>query len=316
MSGSRQILDRISPRLQGHWDTRAATNFICGGAGGGLLVAIALASLWRFDLRPLVVLALALVAAGLTAVWFEIGRPLRAFNVYRNAATSWMSREAMLAPLLFASGAVAVIFNWPVAYWIAALLGLAYAYAQGRMLYANIGIPAWRQLSVIDMILTTSFVEGTGLLCMAAPYWPALAPFGFLLTGVVVLRFLLWRNYLASLRRGGAPSGTFKAFDAFDGPFTWLGHGLPVLAALAAAAIGSTRLLGLAGILAVGAGAWFKYVLVCRAAFTQGLALPRTPSRGAGAAGTGGTPGWIGGQGLQVTSRHMVCGDGGGSENV
>ena len=298
MRATPQILDRVSPRLQRHWDARAATNFICGGAGGGLLVAIALASLWNPDLRPLVVLALVLVAAGLTAVWLEIGRPLRAFNVYRNAATSWMSREAMLAPPLFAFGAAAVIFNWPVAYWFAALFGLAYAYAQARMLYANIGIPAWRQLSIIDMIVTTGLTEGVGLLCAAALYWSVLAPFGFLLAAIVVLRFLAWRNYLANLRRDGAPSGTLKAFDAFDGPFIWLGHALPVLSALGAAVIGSALLLALAGVLAAGAGAWFKYVLVCRAAFTQGFALPRTPSRGAGAAGAGGAPGWIGGRSL------------------
>lgn len=298
MSGARQILDRVSPRRQSHWDARAATNFICGGAGGGLLAAIALASLWNPDLRPLGLLALALVAAGLTAVWFEIGRPLRALNVYRNATTSWMSREAMLAPPLFAFGLAAVVFNWPVAFWFAGLLGLAYAYAQGRMLYANIGIPAWRQLGVIDMVVTTSLTEGMGLLCVAALYWSTLAPFGFLLAGVVVLRFLAWRNYLANLRRDGAPSGTLKALDAFDGPFILLGHALPVLSALAGAAIGSTLLLALAGVLAAGAGAWFKYVLVCRAAFTQGFALPRTPSRGAGAAGAGGAPGWTGGQSL------------------
>src|SRR5579872_884056 len=296
MSATPQILDRVSPRQQNHWDARAATNFICGGAGGGLLVAIALASPWNPDLRPLVVLAVALVGAGLIAVWFEIGRPLRAFNVYRNAATSWMSREAMLAPPLFASGAAAVIFNWPVAYWIAGLLGLAYAYAQARMLYANIGIPAWRQRGAFDMIVTTGLTEGAGLICAAALHWSALAPFGFLLAALVILRFLVWRNYLTNLRRTGAPSGTLKAFDAFDGPFIWLGHALPVAFTLAAAVSG--LLVPLAGVLAAVAGGWFKYVLVCRAAFTQGFALPRTPSRGAGAAGLGDAPGWTAGQSL------------------
>jgi phenylacetyl-CoA:acceptor oxidoreductase subunit 2 len=55
--------------------------------------------------------------------------------------------------------------------------------------------------------------------------------------------------------------------------------GLPLLAALA-------------GVLAAATGGWFKYTLVCRAAFTQGFALPRTPSRGEGKPGPGVQPGW------------------------
>lgn len=292
MSGSHRVLDKISPRLQSHWDARAATNFICGGAGGGLLVAIALASVQGDNLRPLVVVALTLVGIGLTAVWFEIGRPLRALNVYRNVATSWMTREAMIAPFLFATGAAAVMFNWRSAFWIAGLLGLAFAYAQGRILHANKGIPAWRRPSVVGMIVATNLTEGAGLLCAAVLYWPALAPFGMLLAGLVCLRFLAWQNYLTSLRRVGAPSGTLKAFDAIDRPFMWFGHALPVLLAVVGALVGLQPFVALAGISATVAGAWFKYTLVRRAAFTQGFALPWTPSHGTGAAGTGGEPGW------------------------
>ena len=40
-------------------------------------------------------LALALVAAGLGAVWLEIGRPLRAIHVFFNPCTSWMTREVL-----------------------------------------------------------------------------------------------------------------------------------------------------------------------------------------------------------------------------
>ena len=71
MSGPRKVR-AIAFRLrrQTNWDARAAANFICGGAGGGLLLATALAAtLGEEDLRPLVVFALALVGTGLTAVW-------------------------------------------------------------------------------------------------------------------------------------------------------------------------------------------------------------------------------------------------------
>jgi len=292
MSESRKIGDRTLPRQQRNWDARAAANFICGGAGGGLLLATALASGHGQDLRPLVVVALALVGIGLFAVWLEIGRPWRALNVYLNAATSWMTREALVAPLLFASGAATVLFNWPAAFWIAGMLGLVYVYCQARMLHANKGIPAWRHASCAGIIVATGLAEGTGLLCVGALVWPGLASFGVLLAALLALRLLAWRKYLTSMRGTGVPVGTSNALNALDVRFVWLGHALPAVLGLAAGLAGLPLLAVLAGVLAAATGGWFKYTLVCRAAFTQGFALPRTPSRGEGGAGPGVQPGW------------------------
>ena len=292
MSESRKIGDRTLPRQQSNWDARAAANFICGGAGGGLLLATALASGRGEDLRPLVVVALALVGIGLLAVWLEIGRPWRALNVYLNAATSWMTREAMVAPLLFASGAAAVLFNRPAAFWIAGILGLVYVYCQARMLHANKGIPAWRHASCAGMVIATDLSEGAGLLCAGALVWPGLASFGVLLAALLAVRLLAWWKYLASLRGMGVPLGTSKALDAVDVRFVWLGHAVPAVLGMTAGLTGLPLLAALAGVLAAAAGGWFKYTLVCRAAFTQGFALPRTPSRGQGKAGRGAQPGW------------------------
>ena len=292
MSESRKIGDRTLPRQQRNWDARAATNFICGGAGGGLLLATALATGQGEDMRPLVVVALALVGIGLFAVWLEIGRPWRALNVYLNAATSWMTREALVAPLLFASGAAAVLFNWPAAFWIAGVLGLVYVYCQARMLHANKGIPAWRHASCAGMIVATDLTEGAGLLCVGALIRPGLASFSILLAALLALRLLAWRTYLASLRGTGVPVGTSNALNALDVRFVWLGHALPAVLGLAAGLAGLPLLAVLAGVLAAATGGWFKYTLVCRAAFTQGFALPWTPSRGEGRAGPGVQPGW------------------------
>jgi phenylacetyl-CoA:acceptor oxidoreductase subunit 2 len=291
MSGPRNIGDRVPPRRQTNWDARAAANFVCGGSGGGLLVATALASMHGEDLRPLVVLALALVGTGLFAVWLEIGRPWRAFNVYFNVATSWMTREAMTAPLLFASGA-AVLFNAKAAFAIAGLLGLVYVYCQARMLYANKGIPAWRHQSCIVMVVATGLAEGAGLVCAGALYWPGLVSFGILLAALLALRWLAWRQYLASLRDTGVPVGTLQALDALDLRFVWFGHALPAVLGVAAALAALPLLAALAGVLAAATGGWFKYALVCRVAFTQGFELPRTQSRGLGKAGPGVQPGW------------------------
>ncbi|MCL2715771.1 MAG: dimethyl sulfoxide reductase anchor subunit [Alphaproteobacteria bacterium] len=301
MSESNDVLDRMAPRLQGNWDERAAANFILGGVGSGLLAAMLLLSGVGAGRRWVTLLALVLMAGGLTAVWLEIGRPLRALNVYRNARTSWMTREAIVASLAFACGAVAVLFDWPGAYWLAGLFGFAFLYAQARILKANKGIPAWRQDTIVAMIVTTDLAEGAGLLSLTAFFWGELAPFSVLVIGLITLLFLRliawsgvdeWPGYLPQLRRMGAPSGTLKVFDAIEMQFLWFGHVAPLVLLLLALFFGWHWLLALAGILALGAGAWFKYVLVCQAAFTQGLALPRTPAHGAGEPGAGDQPGW------------------------
>ncbi len=295
MSRPGKVLDRVSPRRQTNWDARAAANFICGGAGGGLMVATGLAAtLGAAGLRPLVGAALALVGAGLAAVWFEIGRPWRAFNVFRHASTSWMARESLIAPVLFACGGAAIVTGWLAAFLAAGLVGAAYVYAQGRMLQANKGVPAFRQASAVAMIVATGLTEGAGLLALAGAYWPSLRAFAYLLAALIVLRYFAWRVYVAELRGGGAPTGALDAFAAIETPFVWAGHAAPAVLALVAAFGGVPLLAALAGALAAAAGAWFKYTLVRRASFTQGFALAHSPKRGGGKPGAGAKPGWTG----------------------
>ncbi len=292
MSEDRGFIDRTMPRQQKEWDIRGALNFIFGGAGAGLLFACALAVPFGADMRALEALGLLLVAAGLFCVWLKIGRPWRAFHVVRRPSTSWMSREAWLAPLVFLSGGLAIFSASPLAIIAAGATGLVYAYAQGRILKANLGIPAWRRWSCVALIVATALAEGVGLLCLAAPVWPSLAPMGYALACLVAMRFWAWRAYRNDLRATGAPSGSIKAFDAFEPRFVWIGHATAGVLALAGAYAAQPLLLAIAGLLAAFGGALFKYVLVCRAAFTQGFSLPRTPSRGRSSPGPGLKPGW------------------------
>ncbi len=98
----------FAPKQQRNWDWRAATNFITGGAGGGLLFAAAWATFGVVDVRVPIGIALVLVASGLLSVWFEIGRPWRALKVFRHLSSSWMAREATVAAMLFITGALAL----------------------------------------------------------------------------------------------------------------------------------------------------------------------------------------------------------------
>lgn len=272
-----------NPWQQTSWDARAAGNFVGGGAGSGLLVFSAVAAPEGSLRGLLIVLALALVALGLLSVFAEIGRPWRSMNVIFNPRTSWMSREAALAPLLLGSGALA-LFGVAGATPLAALLALGFVYCQARIVQAAKGVPAWREPLTVPLLVAAGLAEGAGLYWMLAPSWeqgrPALwVAFGALL----VLRFvlgMLWQRRLArSLppRPLQAVSRAGRAANA--GSVVPLVIVLGVLATPLSPAW-SVALQALAGALAVLGGAAFKVLLITQAGFNQGFALPHLPVRG------------------------------------
>jgi phenylacetyl-CoA:acceptor oxidoreductase subunit 2 len=148
-------------QVQKHWDIRAALNFMLGGSGAGLMIWTAL--LQVSSPYP-IALSLALVAAGLFAVWMEIGRKLRALHVLFNPFTSWMTRESFAALLLFMLGAASLFsFEFRTG---AAIAAAAFLYCQARILRASKGIPAWRAPLVVPLILLSGLAEGGALLLL------------------------------------------------------------------------------------------------------------------------------------------------------
>jgi phenylacetyl-CoA:acceptor oxidoreductase subunit 2 len=241
--------------LQRHWDARAAANFMLGGAGSGLMVSLILGS---GDSTFPILLSLILVAAGLGAVWLEIGRKLRAVHVFFNPFTSWMTRESFAALLLFLLG-IGSIFV-PAALPLAAAAAAAFLYCQARILRAAKGIPAWRVPEVVPLILFTGLAEGAGL----ALLFSASNALVTLFVLAVAARFLAWRRYRAAVP-GDALEPAGKAL-------VWIGT------AAAAALVFAPPLAGLA---ALAAGWWLKLSLVTRAAHKQEFSLPHLPVRGA-----------------------------------
>ncbi|MBI5720547.1 MAG: dimethyl sulfoxide reductase anchor subunit [Burkholderiales bacterium] len=279
------------PWLQQHWDARAALNFMAGGAGSGLVVAAAVAAAppWLAALGALA------VAAGLLAVWAEIGRPLRALNVLRHARRSWMTREALAAIVLLAAVAAWVSTGQPsmphAAF--AALAAVAFIVCQARILNAAKGIPAWREPLLAPLILATALAEGAGaaLLLLAptaahAAAAPAAAAtpsvvLGWGLVFATLLRGLLGYGWHARLKVPRAQRKTFARtgmlFNLLSGLavcFALVALASPLPAGLAAPALGAAGALALAG------GAWFKFALITRLAFNQGFAISCLPVRG------------------------------------
>ena len=248
--------------IQEHWDARAALNFMLGGAGAGLTIAAAIA---YPDSAVPVLLALGLVAAGLAAVWFEIGKKLRAVNVFFNPFTSWMTRESFAAVLVFAFGAAAL---WKPQLFLplAALAALAFVFCQGRILHASKGIPAWRAPQVVLLIISTGLAEGAGIALFFTTTPRLITWFGLAL----ILRAFAWTRYDAAVKSPAlvAPGKVLVQIGTVGGLLlAILGYWMPMGAPLAA-------------ILVIVTGLWLKFALVTRASLNQGFNLPQLPVRG------------------------------------
>ena len=241
--------------LQRHWDARAAANFMLGGAGSGLMVSLLFGA--GDPVFP-IVLALVLVASGLTAVWLEIGRKLRAAHVFFNPFTSWMTRESFAALLLFPLGVGALYL--PSMLPFAAAAAAAFLYCQARILRASKGIPAWRAPEVVPLIVLTGLAEGAGIALVFSSNTSLLIVFSVAVIG----RTIAWWRYRAAVRT--------SALEPAGKALVWIG----TLAALALVVVPP-----LAGLAALAAGAWLKFALVTRASFNQGFSLPHLPVRGA-----------------------------------
>jgi phenylacetyl-CoA:acceptor oxidoreductase subunit 2 len=283
-----------APRLQRNWDSRAACNFIGGGSGTGLLLAGAAAFGTGWPYFAAGILAAALIGFGLSMVWLEIGRPLRAFNVFFHPQTSWMSREAFLALPVLALAGLAVLLDQPfvrlafqahgfvaVIAWAAAVLGLAFLYCQARILHASRGVPAWSEPALQWVIVTTAMAEGLGLLLLLSlavappPDWGAAA-------AIVALaaRAGAWERYRHRVKLT-APA---QAAAVLDRASLWIhpfGHLLAAILLIGSLTMPSPIVAAaVAGLLLFVTGAYLKFVVVTRAAFTHGFSFPFMPVRG------------------------------------
>jgi phenylacetyl-CoA:acceptor oxidoreductase subunit 1 len=294
--GDERLADAENPLVgsrQRWWDMRAAMNFILGGLGSGLAVIAALADL-VLDIPEEVLLyafvvAGAVVALGLTSVFFKIGRKTRFLYVLRRPQTSWMSREVYVVVGFYA--ALGAYFVWPDPALAAIVAGLALAFVvcQARILFAAKGIPAWRAPLVPWLVIVSGLQEGGGalFLVMAAlgeslREWSALALLGLILA---VVNAALWHNYVTSARgRGFSP----RARTALGAAAPWIhliAHGVPGLlcaAALVVPLLPPGILVGIAAGAAILGGAIWKNTVIVGAGYFNGLSLPRLPRRGSG----------------------------------
>ena len=249
--------------LQRHWDERAAANFILGGAGSGLLL-VGVFSPLKSD--SFLWAALVLIAAGLSAVWLEIGRKLRAIHVFFNPFTSWMTRESFAAGAIFLLALAFLLTRKEFLLYGVAVAAAAFLWFQARILRAAKGIPAWRAPQVVPLVVFTGLAEGSGLCLFFDGSASVLAVFAL----AVLARAMAWKHYRAAVK--GA---------SLDAPGKELLRVGTVAALALAIASGFFPVIApLAGLAAILPGWWVKLALVTRASFNQGYSLPRLPVRG------------------------------------
>ena len=87
------------------------------GAGQGLFLALVAVEVFFKEGKIFFVggaaASLVLLAAGLAASFFHLGRPERAWRSAAKWRTSWLSREVIVLPAF-----MAVVFPWGAAHWV------------------------------------------------------------------------------------------------------------------------------------------------------------------------------------------------------
>ena len=184
------------------------------GAAQGLVVALALATLFGVPLASsfvdaALIVALVMLAVGLASSFLHLGHPLRAWRAVAMWRTSWLSREVIILPAF-----IAVVAAWWLAQrvgvsapWLPllAIVASALLWYCTAMVYACIRfIQEWAHaLTVVNYTLiglASGLVLAAALAVLGSQ--PALAR--SLVPWALALTLLAWALRMAALRRNAA----------------------------------------------------------------------------------------------------------------
>lgn len=199
------------------------------GAGYGLMTWLAVAVLSGVaaptgGVASLgLVVALVLVTLGLVSSTLHLGRPERAWRAVTQWATSWLSREGVLALATYVPAGLWLLVQWvaPGAWWIVgAVLALATAagamatvWATGMIYQSLPTIRAWSDPLVAPIYVLLAL--GTGAVLMAllsasggAPWRSMMVVGALLLAASASAKWIYWRRIDTAPRTWTAESAT------------------------------------------------------------------------------------------------------------
>ena len=189
------------------------------GLGFGLLVFLGLGMPGVTGTTALAFFAIAylLAGGGLLASTFHLGNPKNAIKAFSQWRTSWLSREALAAPLALAAMAgcavAAAFFDTRLTAlgWIGAALSLGTVFCTA-MIYASLrAIPRWNQAWTPLHFLATSIAGGALLAGQTTLAIPLL-----LIAGAV--QWLTWVQGDKRFAQAGTTLGTATGLGAIGTP--------------------------------------------------------------------------------------------------
>jgi DMSO reductase anchor subunit len=184
------------------WSVILLTTLI--GTGQGLFLVAFILDAFRTPPKDFVLacclVTLSLLAAGLIASFFHLGRPERAWRAASQWRTSWLSREVIVLPAFMGFVFLYMVLNSALAGVIAAVLCVALFVCTG-MIYACLPfLQEWRSpLTLVNFFLLGS-ASGLALsVPLAVLYYPQFA--GPLSLAAFALAAVAWLSRCAALVR-------------------------------------------------------------------------------------------------------------------
>lgn len=150
--------DHAVPRLDHpHWPLVIMLVLTQAAAGMFLTVGIGQLAGGTASVRPVLLVAFAMLCAGLAASVFHLGQPLKAWRAFLGWRKSWLSRE-IIAFNVFAGAASLAIFQPPTAIFAAAV-GILAVFTSA-MVYVDTQRPFWAARFTFINFLGTTLLLG------------------------------------------------------------------------------------------------------------------------------------------------------------
>lgn len=183
------------------------------GAGQGLVVALAVASLMGMHAEPAMLwIAAALLVMALAASFFHLGHPMRAWRAATMWRTSWMSREVIVLPAFIGlTVAWALARTTGPAFPVAAIVLALVLWYCTAMIYVCIRfVQEWAHPLTIVNYVALGLASGSVLYCALAA--PVAAPWAAALTAIA------WITRALALRRNASlkPRSTTQSATGVD----------------------------------------------------------------------------------------------------